>query len=496
MNQIYAIDKETSAIAFIAANLELLKEKLAETGKQIDDYLILGDIGMKYVSRIVYVDGNCIYNNCDYWLNHGNEILDDYDKHKVKDILGNDVGIVRYRTELDSNVTRIVQIDGRPGEVVYNIAVANEMIALFKEECILTKFTGITPLEIAAKLAQAYTLVLTGSFREAKTIFQALETDPFLTEARKKKYIDMLDAADSIEYATEDELIFTTEPESNEEPETPVEPDPELVEYVRTYLMDQSDTMTKEHTFYYAALIQDPAKPASSGKPWLSEGDKLIYVIRHADRDSDSSSSADINSTGVAHAKSIGEQLAYGHAPSSSYSNCTILFATNDVHYFTNELTRCKHTAQCIALGRGDTDSSADDYSGITEEADLLYGYRYLKSRPSSGTTELLKRYCNSPDSLSADDLGYIGVETVDEAKTKLVSDTEQFINEIINKADKSLNFFITSDYFVGCMQAGVTNRQYDQSNNDPWVNWCSGVAIVVHPDNTYDAFAVKCSKK
>lgn len=488
MNQIYAIDKETSAIAFIAANLELLKEKLAETGKKIDDYLILGDIGMKYVSRIVYVDGNCIYNNCDYWLNHGNEILDDYDKHEVKDILGNDVDIVRYRTELDSNVTRIVQIDGRPGEVVYNIAVANEMIALFKEECILTKFTGITPLEIAAKLAQAYTLVLTGSFREAKTVFQALETDPFLTAARKQKYVDMLDAADSIEYASKDELIFTTEPEEEPEPE----PNPELVDYVRVYLMDQSNDMTKEHTFYYAAMHQ----PDESKKPRFNDGDKLIYVIRHAERDSDSSSTTDINSTGVSRATGIGQLLAYGNAPSSSEGGVTITIEANDAHYFANDLVRCKHTAQCIALGRGDTDSSADDYSGVTEEAELLYGYRYLKSHPDSGTTNLLKKYCNTPDELTESELAYIGVETTEEARAKIVSDTHQFINEIIAKADKTLNFFITSDYFVGCMQAGVTKYGYDQTNNNPWVNWCSGVAIVVHPDNTYDAFAVKCNKK
>ena len=493
MNQIYAIDRETNAIAYTAANMAMLKAKLVEIGKTLDEFLILGDMGMNFVSRIVYVDGTCIYNNCDYWLNHGHEILDDYDQHEVKDILGNDVDIIRYRNELDSNITRIVQIDGRPGEVSYNIEVATEMIALFKEECILTKFTGITPLELADKLAPAYTLVLTGSFREAKTIFQSLDTDPFLTAERKQKYIDMLDAADAIEYADDEELIYNTDPEEPEIPE-------ELVEYVRVFIMDQSQTMTKEHTFYYAALIQDPEKPASSGKPWLSEGDRLIYVIRHAERDSDSSSTTDINSTGIAHAKSIGAQLAYGNAPSSTYATCTIPFETNDAHYFAIDLVRTQHTAQCIAEGRGDTDSSASDYSGITVDQELLDGYRYLKEKPSSGTTALLKKYANTPDSLTEEELTtYFGVSTADEAREQIASDTNQFINEIINAADKygkSLNFFVTSDYFIGCMQAGVTRLQYDQTSNDPWVNWCSGVAIVVHPDNTYDAFAVKCSKK
>lgn len=256
--------------------------------------------------------------------------------------------------------------------------------------------------------------------------------------------------------------------------------------------MTQSSDMTKEHTFYYAAMHQ----PDESKAPRFNDGDKLIYVIRHAERDSDSSSTTDINSTGVSRATGIGQLLAYGNAPSSTESGVTITIEANNAHYFANDLVRCKHTAQCIALGRGDTDSSADDYSGVTEEAELLYGYRYLKSHPDSGTTNLLKKYCNNPDELTETELAYIGVETTEEARAKLISDTHQFINEIIAKADKTLNFFITSDYFVGCMQAGVTKYGYEQTNNNPWVNWCSGVAIVVHPDNTYDVFAVKCNKK
>lgn len=60
---------------------------------------------------------------------------------------------------------------------------------------------------------------MTGSFREAKSIIQGLEPDPFLTEERKQKYIDMLDAADAIEYASDDELIFDTdEQEQTDEP--------------------------------------------------------------------------------------------------------------------------------------------------------------------------------------------------------------------------------------------------------------------------------------
>lgn len=216
MKQVYAVNKETNQLEFIAANLFLLKQAINNAHKTENDYHLLGDIDMKYVSRIVYVDGSCVYNNCDYWLNHGNEIIDDYESHDVRDILGNPVSKVRFETELNSNINRIVNIDGRPGEVEYNIDVGNEFIALFREECILTDFTTITPLEIAQKLSSVILLVQTGSFREAKMVLNTIERDSFLTEERIAKYVAMLDAADAIEYATDEEFFYQTPAETDE----------------------------------------------------------------------------------------------------------------------------------------------------------------------------------------------------------------------------------------------------------------------------------------
>ena len=205
----YAIEKETNKLTIKADSLLLLKNEIKKLGKQEEDYLILRDVDMKYISRIVYVDGQCVYNNRNFWLNNAQEILEDYDAHEVLDILGQPVSRHRYETELNSNASRLSAIDGTAGEVEYNIAVGYEMISLFKEECIKTDFKDITPMELAAKLSSAYSLVMTGSFREAKQIFQALETDSFLTEERMQKYIDMLNSADVITYATEEDYLYT-----------------------------------------------------------------------------------------------------------------------------------------------------------------------------------------------------------------------------------------------------------------------------------------------
>ena len=204
----YAIDKETNKLKITADSLLLLKNEIKNLGKSEEDYLILEDVDMKYISRIVYVDGQCVYNNRDFWLNKAQDILEDYDEHEVLDFMGLPVNQFRYETERNSNASRLSAIDGTAGEVDYNITVGAEFISLFREECIKTKFESVTPIEIGMKLAPVISFVLTGSFREAKLTLKTIENDAFLTKERMQKYEDMLDAADVITYATEEQYYY------------------------------------------------------------------------------------------------------------------------------------------------------------------------------------------------------------------------------------------------------------------------------------------------
>lgn len=210
-NNFYAVNKETGVLYCSSANLFLLKQFLTDTKQNIDDYLILEDLNMKHISRIVYVDNKCIYNNVDFWRNHCREILEDYESHNVVDFLGKPVSKDRYNIELNSNQSRISAIEDRAGEVCYNIEIGNEFISLFREECIYTDFETVTPLEIAQKLMAVISLVQTGSFREAKMVLKTIENDAFLTPERIQKYEDMLDAADAITYATDEDFFYTAQ---------------------------------------------------------------------------------------------------------------------------------------------------------------------------------------------------------------------------------------------------------------------------------------------
>lgn len=209
MNQYYAIEKATQKIAYQSASLFLLKDIIKYDKKNIDDFLITEEINMKYLSRIVYVDGECVYNNKNFWTKEAPTILEKFEEHEALDFMGKPVDKIRFETEFNSNSSRISNIDGIAGEIDYNMTVGNEFIALFREECVKTDFKGITPLEIGVKLAPVISLVQTGSFREAKQVLQTMETDPFLTEERVAKYIAMMDAADAIEYATKEDFYYT-----------------------------------------------------------------------------------------------------------------------------------------------------------------------------------------------------------------------------------------------------------------------------------------------
>ena len=209
MSHYYAVNKQTGMLTHNTSNLASLKTRMQELGENEQDFYILQDVDMKYISRIVYVDEMCIYNNKDFWTVNAPYIIDTFNKHKVYDFMGKPVDIYRFKTEYSSNVSRISAIDGVAGEVDYNITIGNEFISLFREECIFTDFQEVTPLEIAQKLLTVISLVQTGSFREAKLVLKQVKPDAFLTKERLKKYEDMLDAADAITYATKEDYFYS-----------------------------------------------------------------------------------------------------------------------------------------------------------------------------------------------------------------------------------------------------------------------------------------------
>lgn len=188
-----------------------------------NEFEIYERIGMsKCVSRVTSVDGQIVYNNKDFWLKKAEDVFNGYENYTVLDILGNAVSRDRFGIELNSNRARLAQIDGRPGQIDYNMMVGSEFISLFREECILTKFTkesDTSPMIIFKKLDTVINMLQIGGFREAKQYLQAYRSqivDDFLTNERIDKYIAMLDSADAIEYATDEDYFYTAPEDAKE----------------------------------------------------------------------------------------------------------------------------------------------------------------------------------------------------------------------------------------------------------------------------------------
>ena len=465
----YAVNKETNLVKYSADNLYLLQHVFELYQDDINNYKILEDSGMKVVSRIIYVDGKCIYNSKSFWLSDTPaQILENYSEHEVLDVLGKPVDELRFKIEKDNNQSRLAAIENRAGEVCYNIEIGNEVIALFREECILTDFQGITPMQIGVKLEQAYTLLMTGSFREAKQIFMNVETDPFLTAERKQKYIDMLDSADAIRYADSGDYIFTTEEEKQIE---------------ETYKRVTTSWSQSDWNSYRYALAS------------IGADDKYIMVIRHADRNSDDTGiTGDINETGLNSCKTVAEQMKDGTTWTKDGVTYLIDCPANNAHYFSTNYTRTKHTAQALATYRLDTDSAASDYSGITDATDILVAERFLKEPKESGNSDLLSRWINNPSSLTQEELTVnLGVNSAEEATTKLVTLAKQFTQEIIALADKRLNVFVTHDYFLVPLVAAMTDVKLSKTDSNKWLNYEAGLGIILHNDDTFEVFPIRC---
>lgn len=463
MNQFYAVNKQTEKLAHTAASLALIKARMQELGEKEEDFYILQDIDMKYISRVVYVDGECVYNNKDFWTKEAPTVLENFNEHEVKDFMDKTVDFYRFTTEYNSNTSRISAIDGVAGEVDYNITVGNEFISLFREECIFTDFQTVTPLDIAKKLLTVISLVQTGSFREAKIVLKTVEPDAFLTAERLKKYEDMLDAADAITYATDEDFFYTAADITEEQLEET---------YKRIYGMFTSE---KKRSVKYIL-------------PQLSETDKIIYLIRHSERGSDTSQNGDLTDNGITLAQNFGKLITNGYETSAGTVNCE----PNNAHYFSTDFARTKHTAQVIAETRGDTDYASTDYENITLIDNLIAGDKFWDEHTSA-----LKTYAYHPEDLTESQLESLGVSTVEEAIEKRQNDFEEINQSLIALADKRLNIMITHDYFLYVYLGAAVYT--DATCTDPAavcseVNYLDGAVIIIHDDKTYEVYPVDCT--
>lgn len=200
---IYVVN-ETNGVLLCKADTLALARTFVGSITPVDplaNYTYLERIdSMRYISRVTFVDGICIYNNKTFWQEQSHLIEQNYASHAVTDPFGAPVSLERFSTERHSNCTRLSAVEETPAEVDYNMTVGFEFVTLFREECILGDLGSQSAMGIAAATANLIPLVITGSFRESRTVLGAMTPDSFFTAPKLARYRDMLAAADIITY--------------------------------------------------------------------------------------------------------------------------------------------------------------------------------------------------------------------------------------------------------------------------------------------------------
>lgn len=195
----------------------------------------------------------------------------------------------------------------------------------------------------------------------------------------------------------------------------------------------------------------------------LNEGDKISFVIRHAERDADDhGDTGKLNANGELQATVLGTLLQGGIA------------AKNDIALYATSVYRCKQTASLIAKGRGDTVPGVDDFMDVALADATIAGHAYVIEEGSNSWDDL-SRYAYGVD--------YQGVYY----NQKTISDN--IVTYITPKdTDKTINIYISHDFCMVPLVAYESNRKIDmrfyeagssQWDTGKWLNFLTGIAII-----------------
>ncbi len=184
--------------------------------------------------------------------------------------------------------------------------------------------------------------------------------------------------------------------------------------------------------------------------------DRIIYLVRHSKRGKDYSSTGGLTANGKLWARQVGEHYVGG-------------IAGNKTYYGSTSVVRCIETSYYVAMGRNDsTITSTNDIHNPVEEIESSY---IVGS--ASGMSTICSYYSNNAD-------------RVETKGTELIN----ILCEMT--AGKKFSWFTSHDYLTIPLVEWVSNKKIDFVNNKTWINFMSGVAIIVHKDKTWEVYPVR----
>ena len=236
-------------------------------------------------------------------------------------------------------------------------------------------------------------------------------------------------------------------------------------------LLWRAASAVEKNDFYVTQSAVTAFTPLVDVVNGLAADEKLVLVIRHAERNSDSAATDPLNEKGMEQSLKLGESLA----------------GVTDFYCASSPSVRAQQTCNQVAKGRGDTDTLADTIS-------LLGGYWYVKDsvayakakKDNGGSWNVVTKWA------------YEGAYA--DVFYEFAPRCNEWIEDVIlpsfEEAKSRVTLFVSHDLLlvplVIYISSGNVNLWYYKSNSNRWLNYLAGVAIVMRPDGTRRFYAVR----
>lgn len=245
------------------------------------------------------------------------------------------------------------------------------------------------------------------------------------------------------------------------------------------YCLDSLGTSSFKGTLFAdpdADVAYDPANPdlttfTSVEKVFkaLQPDEKVVFVLRHAERNSSSGKTSHLTEFGIFSAQSVGQKIA----------------SEDPAYYAHSEYVRTRETLENIAKGRGETGFNHDAYG-------VLNGGWFIKNDSAFNAYAALSTDGNY---VATTDWAFNG--GYEDAFYDLDSRAKQFIDEflvgVISKKAR-VSVVNTHDMFLAPLTIYASGRQIDLRyyENRSWITYLAGIAVVIGADGSVKVLPVK----
>lgn len=202
----------------------------------------------------------------------------------------------------------------------------------------------------------------------------------------------------------------------------------------------------------------------------LGPNDRVVFVLRHAERESGLGFESPLTEVGVQQSVDLGKELV----------------SDEQFFYASSGFVRTTNTCKNIAVGRGEGDVAVEVLENLGGNWFVAVEDLESKAKSKGGTPTVVAKWVYS--------------DFMQEWFYELGPRAQQFIDEVIVAglpSWKRVNIFVTHDLLVMPLVAFVSNKTIDMQIHKTmrWLNFLAGVAVIVDGAGKVSLVPVKGTK-